>query len=390
MKNSTDSLKYSIYYGLMYIAYSVFTTYIPVFYANKGFNLFQIGILTAIGPVLTILIQPLWAKLCDRVKYRTTVLIIILVGSMVSDIIFPYLHSFIFIFLFTVTYMVFNTSVLPISDSISTEHLKKTGGKFSIARMGGTLGYSLSVIVCGIYFKANVKNMFLVQMILYIFVITYVVFILGKEKNTVRAKKTTKSFSLLKNKEFLFILFFTMINNAALGYNGSFLSMRVRELNFSNDFVGYCFGLAALTEVPVIIVMPKLYRRFGHHRMLYTAGLATALRLIICLFASDIKLIIAAQLLQGLAYMTVYYATVTYVSENLPDDAKSFGQGLLAVAQTGFGSILGCVGGGLICNNLSITTGYGIFGFLVLFVTVTSMAFKVISVKKRKGGKIIE
>jgi PPP family 3-phenylpropionic acid transporter len=167
--------------------------------------------------------------------------------------------------------------------------------------------------------------------------------------------------------------------------------MRVRELNFSNDFVGYCFGLAALTEVPVIIIMPRLYRKLGHYKMLFTAGFATALRLIICLFASDIKLIIAAQLLEGLAYMTVYFATVTYVSENLPDDSKSFGQGLLAVAQTGFGSILGCVGGGLIGNSAGITTGYGIFGFLILIVTVVSMTAKyIIDTKKRKKEKVIE
>ena len=60
---------------------ALYMPFIGAYYTQQGITPLQIGILTSIGPVVSILIQPMWAYISDRSGRHRLVLIIVSIGS---------------------------------------------------------------------------------------------------------------------------------------------------------------------------------------------------------------------------------------------------------------------------------------------------------------------
>jgi len=163
------------------------------------------------------------------------------------------------------------------------------------------------------------------------------------------------------------------------------LSVRIHELHYSNDFVGYACAISAITEIPILLVITRCYKKFGIIKIIIFAGLMMSLRMILCSQAAGIEMILAAQLLHGFTYMTVHYSTITYINDELPADSKSFGQSLLAVSQSGFGSIIGSIGGGYVSDAAGIAPAYALIGLSVLAVTMLSILAGFIRYRLKKA-----
>ena len=65
----------------VWVTTALYAPFIGSYYAEQGITPFQVGVLTAIGPVVSTLIQPLWAYISDRLGKRRRVLIIVTIGS---------------------------------------------------------------------------------------------------------------------------------------------------------------------------------------------------------------------------------------------------------------------------------------------------------------------
>lgn len=379
-----ELLLFAVYYVLIYMTNSIYGTYIYVYYKSAGFSLFQIGLLGAVGPAFSILIQPAWSLLCDRVKYRTTVLKAVIAGSGLVVLLYPLFKSFPHVLIITAAYMLFNTAVFPIGDSIAVARVKKLGFDFSSIRVGGTIGYIVVVVIAGCWFKNHLDSLFIINAI-FLSLCFITVCLMKKDISAKSKTERVKLSVIIKNKKLLYILLFIMAISVASSYNWSFMGIMINSLGCSNDFLGFTCGLAAITEIPVLLLMPRLYKRFGVVKIVIFAGLMMSARLIICSFAGDIAAVMAAQLLQGVSYMTVHYSTINYINDELPQNAKSFGQSLLAVSQSGFGSIIGSVGGGYLSGVAGISTSYGIIGFSLLAISAGG-AVKLLSRAGLKGG----
>ncbi len=69
----------------VWVTTALYAPFIGAYYAEQGITPFQVGVLTAIGPVVSTLIQPLWAYISDRLGKRRRVLII----GCILEILFP-------------------------------------------------------------------------------------------------------------------------------------------------------------------------------------------------------------------------------------------------------------------------------------------------------------
>ena len=54
----------------VWVTTALYAPFIGAYYAEQGITPFQVGVLTAIGPVVSTLIQPLWAYISDRLGKR--------------------------------------------------------------------------------------------------------------------------------------------------------------------------------------------------------------------------------------------------------------------------------------------------------------------------------
>jgi PPP family 3-phenylpropionic acid transporter len=70
--------------AFVYISSSFYGSFLSPYYSARGISSLEIGILLTIGPISSILIQPLWAMISDRTGRIKAVLALVTLGSAVS------------------------------------------------------------------------------------------------------------------------------------------------------------------------------------------------------------------------------------------------------------------------------------------------------------------
>lgn len=144
----------------VWVTTALYAPFIGAYYAEQGITPFQVGVLTAIGPVVSTLIQPLWAYISDRLGKRRRVLIIVTIGSGLTILTYLLHVSFHAFVAATLCFTVFQTSILPLADALVTQEAARQKANFAKIRMGGTTGYAITALVLGNFLKARPELIF--------------------------------------------------------------------------------------------------------------------------------------------------------------------------------------------------------------------------------------
>jgi len=379
---------FAIYYAIVYMTISIFGSYISVYYLSKGFSVFQIGMLQAIGPVSSLFILPMWAAASDRVRYKTTILKTVIIGSICAVVLYRQVSGFYATIVVTMMFMTFYTSIISLGDAIAVDRIIRLNGKFTSVRLWGTLSFALTVILAGSYFRNHITNMFYVAAV-FLFLDFLIVCFFRKEKAVTEAADAAKAekqsfMDIFKNKSVVFLLLFCLMMSVAFSFNSTFIGVYIKNMHYSSFYIGLAMCISAASEVPILLCIQRRYVKFGAINILIFSGFMMGLRMLILFFASNIAMVLLSQVLQGVTYMTLHYSTIMFMNEHAPWNMKSTSQSLLAVFQAGFGSILGSIGGGYFCGRVGISATYGYFSASLFILTLICACSVTYMRKKRK------
>ena len=205
--------------AIIYIASGFYTPFLSAYYAQKGIDAEKIGILLMIGPCVVLLTQRFWAKISDRTGKRKEVLLVTIVGSGFSMLLYYLGNSFLCMFFATVVVTSFTTAVIPLSDAILIARSLKEGYSYSIIRLGGTLGYAVMTICAGMYLKTRPQMQF--------------VFALKEERNgqivineVVQENEQNRIF---KNRDVYIVLGLAFVSQMGLSFYTGFIGPYILE-----------------------------------------------------------------------------------------------------------------------------------------------------------------
>jgi len=378
VKDNKKTLRLVAINAFVWISAAFYMPFIGVFYAQEGISSFQIGILMAIGPIMAVFIQPQWAKLSDKTGKRRNVLILLSLLSAIATIIYIPAQGFYGYFIVTLLVTSFNTSLLPLSDAVVVDLAEKDKINFAHIRMGGTIGFAITVLSVGRHLKQFPLLIFILGSLSYL-VFALVCGMLPKDIPSQPKhlkfdgsdhKNGKKSNRIFKSNEIVFILIFALIMQFAVSFNTTFIGVYLLELNHHQTYIGIASAIAALSEIPVLLYIQKLYLRFGAFKLLVFSIVMMIIKL--SLTASGIlPIIMMAQLLHGISFMTCYYSCIMYISENVLGGNISKAQSRLAMVQAGIGSVGGSVVGGMLISQFSVKHAFvfipGIMLVLLIF-----------------------
>lgn len=358
-RDKTPDTPYFILFSmnaLYFMVTSTFTPYLSAYYRSLEFSLLEIGILAAVGSVTSILIQPFWSNLSDRLANRLRVLRIVLAGSAATILLFTLPRTFAGLFAVVVLFQMFFTSVMPVQDAISLTYCNQKKKSYAGIRIGGTIGYAALVIFAGRLTgntPETMRRMFLMAaagMTLMLLMTRA----MPRDDSGVASRKIASIGSLLRNRRFVLLLFWAFAFQVGISFIFSFLSIHIRNIGLTNTHIGYAMCISASSEIPVLFLIDRVLRRRSPAQLLLFSGTALVLRLLLTSLATDFTGIAFAQACHGLSYMTAFYCNMQFVNREVPEELKASGLGLLTLVQGGLGSILSSVGGGWLADRLSI------------------------------------
>lgn len=374
----SEKSAFVLYYAIIWMTSSIVGPYLGVYYVDMGFSVFQIGLLSSVGALVCLFIQPLWGIASDRTRHPLQIVraVFLMVGALV--LLFLLGREYWHFLLISLIYSACSSAVMPLNDAYTLRYLNAHGLKFSHIRLAGTLGYAFSVFVLGrILGRADLTIIFFIGAAMNVLCVAATWMLPKVETPPKPALPEGEKHSAFANigkvmdGELLLMLFFALIMQVALGFHGTFLSVYVKEMGCENSIIGVLQCTSALSEVPVLLLIDRVMRKCNVFRLLSLAGVIMVVRMLLYSLAvyGGVPVLIASQLLQGVTYMTLSYSCILYMSQKMPPHMKTTGQSLLQGVQGGLGSILANIGGGALGNALGIQKSYIVVAVMILCAT---------------------
>lgn len=115
----------------------------------------------------------------------------------------------------------------------------------------------------------------------------------------------------------------------------------IDKIGMSQSLLGVCLFMMAASELPMMMMAPRLKSRFGLMPVLLIAALAYGVRNICIATADSMMMLIIGLIFQGMSY-GVFTALITdYAGSALAAEDRMLGQSWIAISTTGIGGTIG-------------------------------------------------
>lgn len=354
--------------SLQFVSYTTLVlvgTYFPLYFYSLGFSKLQIGAIYSVGPVLSIVSNVLAGLLSDKTKSLRRVITLLFVGQIVALALLLPLREFGMLSAVMALFYLFQSAVNPMLDSLSLLAADRMKRSFASIRVFGSLGFALGAVTFGLLLKIYGSQMTIAfalgtiaaSLVFSLFVADFQVsvrkFDFGGLWQIVRRPATLGFFAAV------------MIVSVAHRANEGFFAVTMRDQGASDLVIGVAMVASSVSEIPIFFLLAKYGHRYREFALLAIASAMYMVRLLLLSVTTAPWGFVAIQMLHSVTYGIFYITALRCLQSMLPDEYRSSGQAMFAVAWTGIaGVIAGMLGGWL----------YDAYGLATLFRVGASFA----------------
>lgn len=356
----------SVVYFFLFGAIGALAPFLSLYYRNAGLSATEISLLLAVSPVLLFISQPIIGPLTDRSGHRGRMLASLLLIASVTALLMALGTSFWTLLPLVVLWAFFAGPMVSIADSIALGEVQRTGVSYPQLRLWGSIGFVLNTTLLGwLYSRIDLRWAFVfyagMNLVAFWFARR-----LPAEGLSSRRDVWPVLRELLRNPLLSGFLLLSALLQTTQAAHTSFFSIHLENLGGSRGMVGLAWGIGAIMEVPVWMVMGRVTRRVGHLPLLAFAGGMYALRWWLYAAATTPEQILWLQVLQGFSFAIFLPTAVVLVGELIPADLRTSGQALLVLVNGGFATVLGSLGAGYLVDLSGTAALYQVAGYVAL------------------------
>ncbi len=352
---------------MMFAGYAAAGPFFVLFYQSLGFTGTQIGLLTGIGPLITLVSAPWLTRFADRTSRHRLVMTLSLGVGVCAYVALPMLRAFPVVLLVGILVSIFFAPVTPLADSAALFMLSDRKEMYGRIRLGGTVGYGISASLAGLLVQAHglraafwsCAGLFLLALL-----ISQRLVYSHQTAGTPGRREGGVGVLLATPRWLLFLVTAFAGGIALASYN--YLFPYMKELGASETTMGLALTIGTLVEVPVLFFGHRLIQHFKPSGVLTLATAATGLRLLLYSVAGTPGHVLWIQLLNGVTFPLMWVAGVSYAHARAPEGMSATAQGLFTAVVYGFGMAVGGFVAGPLLERVGGRGLYLIFGIVVL------------------------
>lgn len=336
-----------------------FFSFIGNYFNQIHLSNFQNGVLGSISAVVLLLSNPFWMRIADR-RVKNGVLIFLAFGSALLVWGVLIFKIFWFILFTTIAVAFLWTAIVPVAESISLVYSKRGDFSFGVARMMGSIGYALIIMVLG-YIRDDVA-FFAIGSASFI-LIGVTSFLVPRTKGFNVGRKSHYSFKDVP-MAFYRMLLLEIVVLPSSAFGSYFLPILMKTRGEAVSFAGIAMGVPALSEIPFLLFADRIIEFLGVKRMLVIASLLFGLRWMLTWIFANPLVVIVIQGLEFFNWIAIYYAILHYVNFEIDSSHRSDAHTIFWMTTSGFSMILGLALGGWLANTIGVVDTYAFFGIL--------------------------
>jgi len=385
-KDKELSIIYFLQQGFYYGQFCSVISFCSVFLLGKGFDNSSIGLIIALGNIVSLVLQPILSSFCDRHPShpltKTILSLLLLIGALTVSLLIVNRNLWISILMILNIGLV--NTLAPFINSLAFVY--KNQGisiNFGLGRAGGSVFYSFTSFLLGQLvgrFSSNILLIFnlAVTILLGIAVIFYKK--KGPKQEGIKKENSIEEaismFAFVKKYKFFTLLLVGMmlVYLDHVFINNFFLQI-IRPIGGDETSMGTAIAFAAILEVPMMVFYEKLDNRFGAKNLFLFSIFVFVIKHLLTALSTNMAAIYTAQFLQMLSYAIFAPSSVYFANQLISSKDRVKGQSLLTMSQS-VGSVLSALIGGIMIDafgvksSLYVTAMLTLFGAMIIFASI--------------------
>lgn len=302
-------------YFFIFFGQGALIPYLTLYFSNDAFRLSstEIGTIVSIGPVLSILLQPLWGIAADRIGRPKRLLLVALLAAAGFTVSYLVTSVYLLLILIACLWALFQCAHIPLVDTLAIEFSKRKSVDYGALRLFGSAGFALAVFILGqvteggtlgaIFFASGAA-----------LVLAFIVLI-GVEESpvSVTVMDRVPISRLFSNKRFLLFLAGGSLIFGPIFANNYYFGSYVTIRGESTALVGTLFFVAVLCEIPFMRIATRMLMRFGAIPVLVLVSILSAVRTGVLALEPPIFMLWLLAALQGLIVGLLIPVALDYV-----------------------------------------------------------------------------
>ena len=354
------------FYFLYFAALSSLMPFLVLFYQGLEFSGAQIGLLTGIPPLVTLVAAPFWTGLADSRRWHKWIMGLGIVVTIVAIFLLQSVTGFVVVFTLIILFNAFMSPVPSLADSATMNMLGQERAMYGRIRLGGTIGWGVFAPIAGLLVQKYGLHAgfwsFSVIMLANFFISQR--FVHGSHEQSVSNQGGIRA--LLTNRRWIHFLFLAFLGGIGAFSAAAYLFPYMAELGANESTMGIALAIATLTEIPVFFFGNRLVNKFGSYGLLILALVMFGLRSLLYSLVSTPWMVLILQVFGGTIFPAMWLAGVSYADENAPAGLKSSSQGLFGAVMFGVGSAVAGFLSGLLLESIGGRGLFLVLGIIIL------------------------
>lgn len=389
------NLKFGSLMGSFDIVFGSLVAYATVFLLAQGLDEFRIGLIISAANLFASMIQPWLGDKVDRSNRLTLVhvnLFIVIPCLLLLVSILLFQRILILVAMMYLLTVMLQVTLQPFMNAIGVA-LMNHGYRvnFGVCRGAESATFAVTSSILGILINRLGTNT-----IIYMAILGYVIYLLIlwllyrdylKElfaKYPHDLKINTADIALepatipffTKYSHFKFIIFGSFCFFVGHNFINSFMIQIIENVGGNTENMGAAIALAAITEVPIMVLFTRINRYIHNRYILMFASIFFFIKTALTFAAVSVTGVYTAQLMQAFSFGIYIVGSVYYTNGEMDAVDKVKGQSFITTAHT-MGGVVGSSLGGWIINLLSVSHGL-MFCIVVTLMGVVSYYFGLI------------
>jgi PPP family 3-phenylpropionic acid transporter len=325
-----------VVYFFLFQSVAINMAYMPAHMRALGLAGRQISMVSAVAPMLSLVVPLGWAWLADRMHRHDRVLRIVSAGACLGFLPVVFARGFSAVLGGYLGYALFFVGAGGLADALAVARLR-SGAVYGRLRLWGSLGYVLACLAGGALLANGGTNHLagrLAPLLMWLaLAATFLASlgIRGSGEDAVRPRAADVR-ALLGERRLRLLLLAGALHWVCMAPYNVYFGIFLSELGLPPIAWGAGLSVGVLAEMLVLLWFHRLEARFPLHQLLAAAFLASSLRWLAVAVVRAPAALILLQSLHGMTFGLFWSAAIALVGASVPAPVRATGQALLVVA----------------------------------------------------------
>lgn len=308
-----EKIKFKLLTFIRYLGDSFFYPFLALYLNTKTIGVDKIGYLIAITPLISIIVNPIYASFCKNAKTVKITLSIIGIIEALMIVLLSLTSNYWLLLLITILLAISGTSHYGLMDSLMTMYSSTHNINFGNIRMYGSAAYIFGTLLGGIAINwlgyhvcfSFCGILFVISSILYLSLKPIFNEAIPEEKRNYKEVFNNKGLML-------FIIFYILLVGIRKA-NDSYYSLLFEERGINSVGYGIIFSVIVIAEIITLIICDKFSKKFNFKILMLIAICGISLMLLINSTNLPNIVLIIFGMLRGVAWGIVLHSSYKIV-----------------------------------------------------------------------------